>query len=113
VPPTASAPPPAPQHTRPQAAPARTPFGAPPSLPAPRGGQRDNLKLIKGIGPRIEHGLNELGVFHFDQIADWDKKTVVWVENHFSFPGRIGREKWIVQARDLSQGPRGFRSIKA
>jgi NADH-quinone oxidoreductase subunit E len=102
---------PVPPRTRPPQA--RTPFGAPAPLPEPRGGQKDNLKLIKGIGPRIEHGLNELGVYHFDQIAGWDSQTVVWVENHFSFPGRIGREKWIQQARELSQGTHGLRPIKA
>jgi NADH-quinone oxidoreductase subunit E len=91
----------------------RAPFGAPAGLSGPRGGKRDNLKLIKGIGPRIESGLNDLGVYHFDQIAGWDKKTVVWVENHFSFPGRIGREKWILQARALAQSAGGLRSIKA
>ena len=87
-------------------------YGAPSPLSAPRAGGRDNLKLIKGIGPRIEKGLNDLGVFHFDQIAAWDRKTVLWVENHFSFPGRIGREKWIAQAADLAQGSKPLRSVK-
>jgi predicted flap endonuclease-1-like 5' DNA nuclease len=83
----------------------RAGFGKPGALASPRGGVKDNLRLIKGIGPRIEKGLNDLGVFHFDQIATWDRKTVVWVETHFSFKGRIEREKWVSQAWELSNGP--------
>ena len=36
---------------------------------APRGGKADDLKRIKGIGPKIEGLLNDLGVYHYDQIA--------------------------------------------
>lgn len=89
-------------------------FGKPAALEAPREGHKDNLKLIKGIGPRIEKGLNDLGVFHFDQIAAWDKKTVVWVETHFAFRGRIGRERWVQQAQDLSRAhSHPLKSVKA
>lgn len=88
------------------AKPARPPggFGRPASLSAPRDGRKDDLGQIKGLGPAIESALNGLGIYHYDQVADWDQKAVVWVENHFGFKGRIGRERWQEQARDLSRG---------
>lgn len=76
-------------------------FGRPASLAAPRDGHKDNFGQIKGIGPAVESSLNGLGIYHFDQIADWDQKAVVWIENHFGFKGRIARERWQDQARDL------------
>lgn len=87
-------------------------FGRPASLAAPRPGGRDDLKAIFGIGPRIERGLNELGIFHYDQIAAWDQRTVVWVENWFSLRGKIGRERWVRQARALADGV-PLRSLRA
>jgi predicted flap endonuclease-1-like 5' DNA nuclease len=88
------------------AKPARPPggFGRPASLPGPRDGRKDDLGQIKGLGPAIESALNGLGIYHYDQVADWDQKAVVWVENHFGFKGRVGRERWQEQARDLSRG---------
>lgn len=85
------------------AKPSRAPggFGRPAALAAPRDGGKDDFGAIKGLGPAIESSLNGLGVYHYDQIADWDQKAVVWVENHFGFKGRITRERWQDQARDL------------
>jgi predicted flap endonuclease-1-like 5' DNA nuclease len=78
--------------------------GKPSALVAPRDGKKDNLRQIKGIGPKTETTLNELGVFHFDQIVAWDPKTVAWVNQHLSFSGRIERDDWIGQARNLAAG---------
>lgn len=64
----------------------------------------DDLKRIKGIGGVIEQTLNELGVYQFKQIADWDEHNIAWVENSLSFPGRINRENWVEQAKTLAQG---------
>ncbi len=75
----------------------------PTALAAPRGGNADDLKRIKGIGPKIEGLLNELGVYHYDQIAGWSDATVAWVDDHLSFKGRIGREQWIAQAKTLAK----------
>jgi predicted flap endonuclease-1-like 5' DNA nuclease len=86
-------------------------FGRPPGLSAPRAGGRDDLKLIYGIGPRIERGLNELGIFHYDQIAAWNRRTVVWVENQFSLRGKVTRERWVEQAKALMPG-KALRSIR-
>jgi len=75
----------------------------PPALDAPRSGVKDDLKQIKGIGPRIEASLNELGIFHFSQIARWTKKHAAWVDERLNLKGRIARENWIGQARELSK----------
>jgi predicted flap endonuclease-1-like 5' DNA nuclease len=79
-------------------------FGRPQALPEPREGSPDNLKQIKGITPALEASLHGLGIFHFDQIAAWDQKAVVWIEQHLSLHGRIGRDKWLEQARELGIG---------
>jgi len=81
----------------------RSPFGKPAGLDAPRDGHRDELRQIKGITPQIEQALNDLGVFHFDQIAEWDKKAIVWVDNHLALKGKLARERWIEQARELAK----------
>jgi predicted flap endonuclease-1-like 5' DNA nuclease len=77
--------------------------GRPPALPAPDGAA-DDLKLIKGIGPKNEAILRDLGVHHFSQIADWSPGHADWVGHHMAFPGRIEREHWIPQAKLLAAG---------
>ncbi|MDP1731399.1 MAG: hypothetical protein Q8L54_09530 [Devosia sp.] len=81
----------------------RSPFGKPSGLDAPRDGRKDELRRIKGVTLQIEAALNDLGIFHFDQIAAWDRKAVVWIENRFALGGRIGRDRWIGQARELAK----------
>ena len=96
---------PSPQKATPSAAPASAaPDGKPVALNGPRDGKKDDLKRIKGIGPKIEGTLNELGIYHFDQISLWSKKTVKWVDNYLSFKGRIDREDWVKQAGLLAKG---------
>jgi len=70
--------------------------------PEPAGGLRDNLRLIKGIGPAIEKTLNELGIFRFHQIAEMTQYDIDRVAQRLKgFSSRIYREDWIGQARDL------------
>ncbi len=76
--------------------------GKPELLDAPRGGTKDNLRKIKGVGPKIETKLNELGIYHVDQIAGWDRKNIEWVDEQLAFHGRINREEWVSQAKDLA-----------
>ena len=76
----------------------------PEALAAARDGQADNLKLISGVGPKLEETLNGLGIYHFDQIAGWSSETVDWVDNYLSFKGRIDRDDWIGQAKTLAAG---------
>ncbi|WP_052726277.1 hypothetical protein [Devosia epidermidihirudinis] len=74
----------------------------PAALLRPRKGKADDLKQIKGIGPKIEASLNGLGVYHFDQIAAWTKLNIDWVDGQLAFKGRIRREQWVEQATALA-----------
>lgn len=77
----------------------------PAGLDAPRGGKADNLKEIKGVGPALEKLLNELGYYHFDQIAVWNAEEVAWVDaNLKGFKGRVTRDDWVAQAKILAAG---------
>jgi len=67
------------------------------------GGKADNLKTIRGVGPKLEKTLNGLGIFHFEQIAGWGAKDVSEVDDLLSFKGRIERDKWIAQAKKLAK----------
>lgn len=81
------------------------PDGKPEMLTAARGGKADNLKEIKGVGPKLEALLNRMGVFHFDQIAGWRAPEVAWVdENLEGFKGRVTRDTWVAQAKILAAG---------
>jgi len=69
-----------------------------------RAGGKDNLQLIKGVGKVLEELLNETGIYHFDQIANLSAEEVSWLDNSMLFPGRIEREKWVAQSKDLAEG---------
>lgn len=73
-------------------------------LSEPRAGGKDNLQLIKGVGKVLEGVLNETGIYHFDQIANLSKEEATWLDNSIAFPGRIQREDWIGQAKQLAAG---------
>jgi len=73
-------------------------------LTSPRNGQKDNLTRIKGIGLKIEEALNEIGIYHFDQIAAWDAENIAWADRTLGFPGRAEREQWVAQAKALAAG---------
>lgn len=77
----------------------------PPLLEGARGGVPDDLKKIKGIGPRMEETLNGLGIYHYDQIAALDETAVAWIELRIKSRGRVGREQWVSQARALAGPP--------
>ena len=67
-----------------------------------RGGEADDLKQIKGVGPKLETALNGLGIVHYDQVADWSAAEAAWVDDRLSFKGRIARGGWIDQAKALA-----------
>lgn len=70
-----------------------------PAFPRER---RDDLKMIKGVGPAIEKTLNEMGIFRFRQIADMSEYDIDRVARRLKgFHSRIYREDWIGQARAL------------
>ena len=77
---------------------------APMILSAPRNGEKDNLTRIKGIGVKIDETLNSIGIYHFDQIANWTEENIAWADSTLGFPGRAKRENWVEQARALHAG---------
>jgi NADH-quinone oxidoreductase subunit E len=78
---------------------------APALLAKPRGGKGDDLKLIWGIGPKLEKLLNRRGVWHFDQIAAWTDKELAWIDAKMEgFKGRAVRDQWVEQSKKLSTG---------
>jgi NADH-quinone oxidoreductase subunit E len=75
----------------------------PDRLKAPRDGGADDLKRIKGVGPKLEGVLNDIGIYHFDQIASWSPEEVAWAdENLVGFKGRVSRDGWVQQAKELA-----------
>lgn len=65
---------------------------------------KDNLKLINGVGPAIEKKLNALGLYTFQQISQFDDDLVEQVTQAIEFfPGRIARDNWVGQAAALYQ----------
>ncbi|MGH1577335.1 hypothetical protein [Planktotalea sp.] len=77
----------------------------PETLSEARNGQADDLKQIKGIGPKLEKLCNSLGFYHFDQIANWTADEEAWVNaNLEGFKGRVSRDTWIAQAKVLAAG---------
>lgn len=71
----------------------------------PRKGGADDLKMIKGVGPKLVGLLHDLGFFHFDQVAKWTAEEVAWVdENLQGFKGRVSRDNWVAQATKLAEG---------
>lgn len=71
---------------------------APPDAPA------DDLKKIKGIGIVIEQKLHDMGITKFKQIAEFTAEDVERVNQVLNFSGRIERENWVDQARELMRG---------
>lgn len=67
-------------------------------------GKADDLKLISGVGPKLEQTLNRLGFWHFAQIGKWTKKDIAIVDDELSFKGRIERDDWVKQAKALAKG---------
>jgi predicted flap endonuclease-1-like 5' DNA nuclease len=77
----------------------------PATLDAPREGGPDDLKRIKGIGPKLEETLHGLGYYHFDQIANWSEAEIAWVDSNLEgFNGRASRDAWVEQAKVLAEG---------
>lgn len=66
--------------------------------------EKEDLKVIKGIGPFIEQKLHALGIYTYRQIAAFDDNIIEKVTAALeAFPGRIKRDDWMGQARDLAK----------
>ncbi len=80
------------------------PAAAPQRLDAPRDGRPDDLKLLKGVGQKLEKKLNALGIYHFDQIADWGPAEIEWVQAQLGTAGgSVLKEDFVDQARALAE----------
>lgn len=77
---------------------------AEPQKAAATSSEKDDLKKISGVGPKLEEKLNNLGVFTFQQIADFTPERVEEVDAELNFKGRIEREDWKGQAKILAAG---------
>ena len=70
----------------------------------PTDGAPDDLKKIKGIGPKFEGDLNSKGIYYFKQIGAWKAADVKMVEDLIdSIPGRIKRDEWVKQGKALAK----------
>ena len=70
---------------------------------APAVGEPDNLRQIKGVGPKLNTLLGTLGVTRFDQIAAWGPSEIAEVDGYLgNFKGRIERDNWVDQAGYLA-----------
>ena len=74
-------------------------------LAAPRDGESaDDLKLIRGIGPKLEGLLNYNGIYYFEQLAAFSPRDIAWIDGQLAeFPGRILRDRWVPQAREFAR----------
>lgn len=83
-----------------------TPTTAPPPAPAPAPtGEADDLKKIKGVGPKLVTMLKEQGITTYAQIAAWSDADVARIDETLGrFKGRIERDQWVEQAKLLAAG---------
>jgi small subunit ribosomal protein S2 len=72
-------------------------------IDAPRG-EPDDLKRLPGINVKLEQRLNDVGVFHFWQIADLDAENSELLDRALNLRGRIGRDNWVAAAKQLTEG---------
>ncbi|SDY07550.1 hypothetical protein [Citreimonas salinaria] len=80
----------------------------PSGLKTPRAAGADDLRRITGLGPKLQESLNEIGIYHFDQIADWTPGEIAWIdENVGGVRGRASRDDWAKQAAALARGDKG------
>jgi large subunit ribosomal protein L19 len=83
-----------------------------PLFTAPKG-ERDDLKLISGVGPELEGRLNALGITTFGQIAGFSDDDIARVDDVLSFKGRIEREDWVSQAKALMADATADEAVQA
>ena len=76
----------------------------PKGLKAAKKGKADDLQIIEGIGPALQKLLNDLGIFHVDQIAQWGAAEIAWIDaNLKGFKGRASRDRWVAQAKLIGE----------
>ncbi len=66
--------------------------------------EKDDLKMISGIGPYIEERLHALDIFTFRQISNFTEQDIETINDAIIyFSGRIERDEWVSQAKELVQ----------
>lgn len=75
---------------------------AKPAAKAKAAAPADDLKQLSGVGPALEKKLHAAGVTSFAQIAAWTDADVAAMDEKLSLKGRIEREGWIAQAKELA-----------
>ena len=79
--------------------------GTPDWLLAEPDGATDKLTAIKGLGEVLEQRLNALGIYRYNQLARMTAANARWIAMKLQVvPGRILRDRWAEQARDLTRG---------
>ena len=63
----------------------------------------DDLKKLTGVGPALEKKLIAAGITSYAQIAAWTDADVAAIDEQLSFKGKIEREGWIGQAKELAK----------
>ncbi|KZM50016.1 50S ribosomal protein L21 [Labrenzia sp. OB1] len=71
-----------------------------PLFTAPDG--KDDLKKISGVGPVLEKKLNALGIMTYEQIIAFSAEDIARVDEVLNFKGRIERDNWVEQAKELA-----------
>ena len=85
-----------------QASPAKGTEAKPAAAKADNAAAGGDLKKLAGVGPALEKKLIAAGVTSLAQVAAWTEADVSKIDEELSFKGRIDREGWIAQAKDLT-----------
>lgn len=76
--------------------------------PAGAAGEADDLRKIKGLGPKMLALLHSLGITRYQQIASWTDADLDELDTRLgAFAGRPRRDNWVEQARLLASGDTG------
>ena len=78
--------------------------GTKPTLLSEAPSEKDDLKKITGVGPKLEEAMNKLGIYQFAQVASWTNDEIMWVDDSLSVKGRIERDDWVGQVSELIKG---------
>ncbi len=65
---------------------------------------KDDVELIGGVGPALGKKLNAAGVTTLTQVSKWTAKDIEKINDELSLGGRIEREEWVEQAKELLAG---------
>jgi len=93
---------PAPKAQAAKTTPAKATEAKPAAAKADNAAAGGDLKKLAGVGPALEKKLIAAGVTSLAQVAAWTEADVSKIDEELSFKGRIDREGWIAQAKDLT-----------